>query len=74
MDRQPPGLTAYDNLFTNVGAFLPALANLYIVGSKIIDEILAEWDTKFYDGIKGKNSSAALRFPVLMIHSNKLPR
>jgi len=54
-DRQPPGLTAYDNLFINVGAFLPSLANLYIVGSELIDGILSEWDSKFAAGIPATN-------------------
>jgi len=54
-DRPPPGLTAYDNLFTNVGAFLPSLANLYNVGSKIIAGVISEWDSTFDAGIPATN-------------------
>ena len=53
-DRPPPGLTAYDNLFTDVGGFLPALANLYNVGVLIIQGVIKNWDSTFDAGIPGK--------------------
>jgi purine nucleoside permease len=53
-DRQPPGLTAYDNLFTDVGAFLPSLANLYNVGVLIVEGIISNWDSTFEAGIPRK--------------------
>jgi purine nucleoside permease len=52
-DREAPGETAYDNLFTNKGGFLPSLANIYIAGSAIISGILTGWDTVFDAGVPG---------------------
>jgi purine nucleoside permease len=53
-DRQPPGLTAYDNLFSDAGGFLPSLANLYNVGVLIIEGITGNWDSTFEAGIPRK--------------------
>ncbi|KAF2418255.1 purine nucleoside permease [Tothia fuscella] len=48
-DRQYPGQEAYTNLFyANQGAFLPAIANIYLAGIKVVEGILGAWDT--YEG------------------------
>jgi purine nucleoside permease len=52
-DREAPGETAYDNLFTNKGGFLPSIVNIYIAGSAIVSGILSGWDTTFDAGIPG---------------------
>ena len=49
-----PGQTAEENLYADQGGFLPALANLYLAGIKIIDGILDNWDTTFESGVNGK--------------------
>jgi purine nucleoside permease len=60
-DRQYPGQTAVDNLlFTNQGAFLPSIANLYIAGIKVVEGIISGWSSTFEAGIKRKSSQHAL--------------
>jgi purine nucleoside permease len=47
-DRQFPGESAFDGLVTDgqggFGAYLPAITNLYTVGSKVAHEIERRWD------------------------------
>lgn len=55
-DRPPPNLSILQNLmYIDQGAFLPALANLYLAGIKVVVGILDGWDTKFEKGIKPSN-------------------
>lgn len=55
-DRQYPGESAQFNLFySNQGAFLPAIANLYLAGIKVVDGILSGWDSTFKAGITAPN-------------------
>jgi purine nucleoside permease len=54
-DRQYPGEPAIFNLFyATQGAFLPAVANLYLAGIKVVEGILGDWD-KFEGGIEAPN-------------------
>jgi hypothetical protein len=56
-DRQYPGQTAVDNLlFSNQGAFVPAIANIYLAGIKVIEGILDGWDSTFEAGVKRKSN------------------
>jgi purine nucleoside permease len=54
-DRPPPGMSAYDNLFSDAGGFEPSLINLYNVGSLIAQGIVDGWDTTFEAGIPRKS-------------------
>ncbi|KAK0548074.1 hypothetical protein OC845_003769 [Tilletia horrida] len=42
-DRAPPGLSEYDSFSYAQGGFEPALANLFIAGSPVVDAILKDW-------------------------------
>jgi purine nucleoside permease len=52
-DRPYPGENPVANLFANQGGFLPAVANIYIAGIKVVEGILEEWDSTFERGIPG---------------------
>jgi purine nucleoside permease len=52
-DRPPLGTDAVANLFANQGGFLPAVANIYLAGIKVVEGILKGWDDKFAAGIPG---------------------
>ena len=54
-DRQYDGQTAFDNLFTASGGFLPSINNIYLAGIKVVEGILHGWDSKFCKGIKAPN-------------------
>jgi len=55
-DRPYPGEAATFNLFyADQGAFLPAVANLYLAGIKVVEGILRGWDSTFEAGIKAPN-------------------
>ena len=48
-DRQPPGLSAEESLLKQQSrksvAFLPSLESAYVVGHKVVGEILKDWST-----------------------------
>jgi purine nucleoside permease len=55
-DRPYPGESAEFNLFYSTqGAFLPAIANLYLAGIEVVSGILSGWDTTFKAGITPNN-------------------
>ncbi|PYH86412.1 putative purine nucleoside permease [Aspergillus uvarum CBS 121591] len=55
-DRPYPGETArYNLLYSTQGAFEPAVENLYNAGIKIVEGILANWNSTFAAGIKPRN-------------------
>ncbi|KAJ7065026.1 purine nucleoside permease [Mycena amicta] len=54
-DRPYPGQTAVANLLGPTPGFVPSLNNLYLVGVRIIEGIIGEWDTKFAVGVKATN-------------------
>jgi purine nucleoside permease len=55
-DRPYPGLPCIDNLFyTNQGAFLSSIANLYLAGTPVVKGILEGWKSKFEAGITPPN-------------------
>ncbi|KAG8986791.1 hypothetical protein FRB90_003772, partial [Tulasnella sp. 427] len=55
-DQPYPGSGSLYNLrFSNQGAFLPSLANIYLAGIKVVEGILKGWDSKFKAGIKPTN-------------------
>lgn len=59
-DRQYPGQSAADNLlFTNQGAFPPAIANIYLAGIEVVNGILEGWSSTFEAGIKRKFTDAS---------------
>lgn len=56
MDRPYPGQSPVDNLlYSNQGAFLPSIANIYLAGIKVVEGILNGWDSKFAAGIPATN-------------------
>jgi len=56
MDRPYSGESAVDNLlYSTQGAFLPAIANIYLAGIEVVKGILGEWDSKFEAGIPATN-------------------
>lgn len=55
-DRPYPGQKSIDNLFNAPqGAFIPAVANIYLAGTPVIKGILQGWDRIFKQGVKPKN-------------------
>ena len=63
MDRPWAGEAATTNLlFSNQGAFLPALANIYLAGVKVVEGILGEWDSKYSAGVNATNYIGELKF------------
>jgi purine nucleoside permease len=57
-DRPYPGQTPVDNLlYANQGGFDPAIQNIYIAGVKVVQGILANWNSgrRFADGIRPAN-------------------
>ncbi|KAE9397503.1 purine nucleoside permease [Gymnopus androsaceus JB14] len=54
-DRPFPSQTAVDGRFAIQGGFASALANIQIAGSKVIQEIVDEWDDVFEEGIEPEN-------------------
>jgi purine nucleoside permease len=65
-DRQYPGQTAVDNLlFSDQGAFLPSLLNIYLTGIKVVEGIIGGWDSTFKAGIKRESK----RIIVVQAHS-----
>ncbi|KAG5727536.1 hypothetical protein E4T56_gene12209 [Termitomyces sp. T112] len=54
-DRQYPGQTATENRFSDSGGFVPALANIYIAGVKVILGILDAWEETFAEGVPPTN-------------------
>jgi purine nucleoside permease len=55
-DRPYLGEEAITNLFySHQGAFLPAIANLYLAGIKVVEGILDGWDDTFADGVTASN-------------------
>ncbi|KAH8769453.1 purine nucleoside permease-domain-containing protein [Hyaloscypha sp. PMI_1271] len=55
-DRPFPGLSVLDNLFySDQGGFLPAIQNIYLAGTPVIQGILKSWDSKFKKGVAPKN-------------------
>jgi purine nucleoside permease len=70
IDRPPPGLTAYDNLFTDAGGFEPALMNLYAVGEPIIQGIIKDWKPTFKKGITGMRPSSVIKMQDLTLYSS----
>lgn len=55
-DQPYEGEAAITNLlYSNQGAFLPAIANIYLAGIKVVTGILDHWDEEFKKGIKPTN-------------------
>ncbi|KAI4227091.1 MAG: hypothetical protein L6R36_002653 [Xanthoria steineri] len=55
-DRPPPEISAYNHFFfENMGAFDPAVRNLYLAGREIIGGIVGQWEGTFAKGIKPTN-------------------
>ncbi len=55
-DQPYPGEDpAYNLLFAPQGAFLPAIANIYLAGIKVIEGIIKGWTSEFRAGIKPTN-------------------
>lgn len=55
-DRPPPGMSAtYGLLSADSGGFTPSIQNLLVTGSKIIDDILQNWDKVYKFGITPDN-------------------
>ncbi|KAK0703154.1 purine nucleoside permease [Lasiosphaeria miniovina] len=55
-DRPPPGITAYDHLFTvDQNGFSIALRNLFAVGIEIVNGIVGQWNGTFASGINATN-------------------
>ncbi|KAG6865313.1 hypothetical protein C0991_003617 [Blastosporella zonata] len=54
-DRQFPGQSAADNLFTDPGGFTPSILNIHLAGVKVIQGIQKEWSTTFKQGVKPTN-------------------
>ena len=51
-DRPPPSVTPLQNLlYAEQGGFPPAIRNIYLAGIKVVEGILAEWDSTFEAGI-----------------------
>lgn len=55
-DRPPPGESAFHHLFySDAGGFLPSLANIYLAGISIVEDIVQEWDSTYERGIRPSN-------------------
>ncbi|KAJ5553135.1 hypothetical protein N7494_002513 [Penicillium frequentans] len=55
-DRPPPGMSAtYGLLSADSGGFTPSIQNLLVTGTKIIDDILQNWDKVYKFGITPDN-------------------
>jgi len=55
-DRPYPGLSAADNLlYADQGGFNPSIENIYIAGVKVVQGILAGWESTFHDGVVPTN-------------------
>ena len=55
-DRPYAGEPGTVNLFyANQGGFLPAIANIYLAGVKVVEGILTEWDSTFKKGVPATN-------------------
>jgi purine nucleoside permease len=64
-DRPYPGENPVANLFADQGGFLPAVANIYLAGIKVVEGVLKGWDSKFEAGIPGSFTSLSLILPCL---------
>ncbi|KAE9366899.1 NUP-domain-containing protein [Stipitochalara longipes BDJ] len=55
-DRPYPGLSDIDNLFYAAqGGFTPAIENIWLAGTPVVQGILKNWNGKFAAGIKPSN-------------------
>jgi purine nucleoside permease len=55
-DRAPPGISELDELiFVDTGGFDPAIENIYLAGTPVVQGILAGWKTTFKHGIDPTN-------------------
>lgn len=55
-DRPYPGEAATTNLlYSNQGAFEPAIQNIYLAGIKVVEGILDGWNTTFAAGVNASN-------------------
>jgi purine nucleoside permease len=55
-DRPYPGLSDIDNLsYSDQGAFEPAIDNIYLAGTPVVQGILSNWQSKFEVGVKPSN-------------------
>lgn len=55
-DRPYPGEAATTNLFyADQGAFLPAVANIYLAGIHVVEGILHHWNSTFAKGVNASN-------------------
>ena len=48
-DQQYPGQTAAESIRAENGGFVPSVSNAYLVGSAVVDHIIANWD-EWQDG------------------------
>ncbi|GAA98867.1 hypothetical protein E5Q_05555 [Mixia osmundae IAM 14324] len=51
IDRAPPGVDEYTAFEYDQGGFEPSIANLYLAGSPVVNDILAKWNTTYEAGI-----------------------
>jgi len=55
-DRPYPGESAYYNLlYSEQGAFEPAVQNIYLAGREVVGGILDNWNTTFAAGVNATN-------------------
>ncbi|KAI0150117.1 putative purine nucleoside permease [Hypoxylon sp. NC0597] len=55
-DRPPPSIGAFQHLrIMDQNGFDIAIQNIYLAGVEIVKGIVADWDSKYYDGIKPTN-------------------
>lgn len=55
-DRPPPDISAYQFFFyEQQGAFPPAIANLALAGTPIIEGIVSEWEETYMEGVEPMN-------------------
>jgi len=55
-DRPPPSISEIQNLlYVDQGGFVPAIENIYLAGIKVVEGILAGWDSTFAKGIPAPN-------------------
>jgi purine nucleoside permease len=55
-DRPPPNVSAADNLFNGQDAgYDPAIINIYRAGIKVVEGIVANWESTFKSGIEPQN-------------------
>jgi purine nucleoside permease len=55
-DRAPPGVPETQHLlYNNQGGYEPALENIYRAGIKVVQGLLASWDTQFVQGVEPTN-------------------